>query len=177
MKVIDHYKLDEDKVVLGRYNSPLKTYRQNETQLIPVIPKSLEGEVIYFSHVVNGCHMGEAKTMGRIKGDFYFPNMYKKVKKLIQSCEDCAKRKSPQTLPRAELGTYGVPAGIADLISIDIWGSGGGLLASAKGNRCVLTIVDHFNSFLYAYPVPDEKASTIAKTLATRFFWNTVFFP
>ncbi|KAK2702460.1 hypothetical protein QYM36_018931 [Artemia franciscana] len=73
-------------------------------------------------------------------------------------------------MPRAELGIYGVPAGFGDLISIDIWGSGDGLPVSAKGDRCVLTIVDHFNSFLYAYPVPDEKAGTIAKTLATHLF-------
>ncbi|KAK2716768.1 hypothetical protein QYM36_007050 [Artemia franciscana] len=168
---------DEDKNVLGRYYRSLQAYGQNNTRLIPVIPKSMEGEVIYFSHVVNGCHMGEAKTMGRIKGNFHFPKMYKKVKEFIQSCEDCAKHKSPQTMPRAELGTYGVPAGVGDLISIDIWGSGGGLPVSAKGNRCVLTIVDHFNSFLYAYPVPDEKASTIAKTLVTRLFLEHGIFP
>ncbi|KAK2718171.1 hypothetical protein QYM36_005475 [Artemia franciscana] len=125
MKDIDHYELDEDKNVLGRYYRPIQTYRQNDTRLIPVIPKSMEGEVIYLLHVVNGCHMGEAKTMGRIKGNIHFPNMYKKVKEFILSYEDCAKHKSPQTMPRAEFGTYGVPAGVGDLISIDIWGSGG----------------------------------------------------
>ena len=163
MKDIDHYELDEDKNVLGRYYRPLQTYRQNDTRLIPVIPKSMEGEVIYFSHVVNGCHMGEAKTMGRIKGNFHFPNMYKKVKEFIQSCEDCAKHKSPQTMPRAELGTYGVPAGVGDLISIDIWGSGGGLPVSAQGNRCVLTIVDHFNSFYTPTLCPMKKQALLQK--------------
>ncbi|KAK2712898.1 hypothetical protein QYM36_011562 [Artemia franciscana] len=177
MKDIDHYELDENKNVLGRYYRPIQKYRQNDTRLIPVIPKSMEEEVIYFSHVVNGCHMGEAKSMGRIKGNFHFPNMYKKVKEFIQSGEDCAKHKSPQTMPRAELGTYGVPAGVRDLISIYICGSGGGLPVSAKGKRCVLTIVDYLNSFLYAYPAPDEKASTIAKTLVTRLFLEHGIFP
>ena len=121
--------------------------------------------------------MGEAKTMGRIKENFYFPNIYKKVKEFIQSCEDSAKHKSPQTMPRAELGTSGVPAGVGDLISIDIWGSGGGLPVSAKGNRCVVTIVGLFQLFLYAYPVPDEKASTVAKTVVTRLCLEHSIFP
>ncbi|KAK2701244.1 uncharacterized protein LOC136043766 [Artemia franciscana] len=177
MEDIDHYELDEDKNVLRTYYRPLHTYRQNDTRLIQVIPKSMEGEVMYFSHVINGCHMGEVKTLDRIRGNFYFPNVYKKVKKFIQSCEDCAKHKSPQTMPRAELFTYGVPAGAGDLISIDILGSGGGLPVSAKDNGCVLTIANHFNSFLDAYPVPDEKARTIAKTLVTCYIWNTVFLP
>ncbi|KAK2703614.1 hypothetical protein QYM36_017916 [Artemia franciscana] len=177
LKDLDHYELDEDKNVLGRYYRPLQTYRQNDTRLIPDVPKSMEGEVIYFSHVVNGCHMGEAKAMGRIKGNLHFPNMYKKVKEFIQSCEDCAKHKSPQTMARAELVTYGVPAGVGEFISIDIWGSGDGLPVSAQGNRCVLTIMNHFNSVLYAYPVPDEKASTIAKTLVTRLFLEHGIFP
>ncbi|KAK2701327.1 hypothetical protein QYM36_020024 [Artemia franciscana] len=87
MKDIDHYELDGDKNVLGRYYTPLQTYRQNDTRLIPVIPKSMEGEVIYFSHVVNGCYMGEAKTIGRIKRNFYFPNIYKKVKNLFTAAK------------------------------------------------------------------------------------------
>lgn len=35
---------------------------------------------------------------------------------------------------------------------------------SERGNRYALVVVDHFTKFAGSYPVPDKKASTIART-------------
>ncbi|KAK2702135.1 hypothetical protein QYM36_019265 [Artemia franciscana] len=86
-------------------------------------------------------------------------------------------RKSQITVNSTTSRTGELPAGVGDLISIDIWGSGGGLPVSAKGNRCVLIIVDHFNSSLYACLVSHEKESTIAKTQVTHLFLEHGIFP
>jgi hypothetical protein len=67
----------------------------------------------------------------------------------------------PPKMPRKELEIYPILHGIQNLISIDVWGSGGGLPASMILNCFVLKAVDHFNSYLNAFPIKNEKASIL----------------
>lgn len=177
LKVIDNFDLDENKNLLLRYYRAPQEYRKNELRIIPVIPKSLEGEILQMAHAMSGCHMRKAKTIGRIKRNFYFPKIYSKVSTFIQGCQECTKQKSPPKITRAELGQHPTLSEIGELISIDIWGAGRGVPVTRKGNRCVLSILDHFNSYLYAFPIKDETASTIAKVLVNRLFLEYEKFP
>ena len=97
-----------------------KILKRNYEKIILVIPKSLEGEILQMANATSGCHIGEAKTIGRIKVNFYFPKMYSKVKNFIKGCQECAKQMSPPKIPRAELDQYPTPSGIGEIISIDI---------------------------------------------------------
>ncbi|EPB77503.1 integrase core domain protein [Ancylostoma ceylanicum] len=36
---------------------------------------------------------------------------------------------------------------------------------TSKGNRYIVTVIDHFTKYLGAYPVPDKKADTIAEVI------------
>lgn len=89
--------------------------------------------------------------------------MYQIVTHNHSSYVGCSKHRSPPIMPRAELGACMVPSGVGNLISIDIWRSRGGLSVSEKGYPCVLTVVDHFNSYLYAFSIKDEKPCILAK--------------
>jgi hypothetical protein len=121
LKHLDNFDLDETKNLLITYYRAPQEYRKHELKIIPVIATSLEGEILQMAHATNGCHMGEAKTIGRIKGNFYFPKIYSKVKTFIHNCQECAKQKSPAKAPRAELGQYPYPSGVGELMSIEIW--------------------------------------------------------
>jgi hypothetical protein len=178
LKDVDNFDLDESNNLLIRYYRAQQEYRKNELKIIPVIPKPLEGEILQMSHATSRVKdMREAKTIGRIKGNFYFPKMYSKVKTFIQGCLECAKQKSLPKTPKAKIGQYPTPSGVGELMSIDIWGAGKGLPVSRKGNRCVLYILDNFNSYLYAFPIKDQKESTIVKVLVNRLFLEHEIFP
>jgi hypothetical protein len=70
------------------FNNILK---RNYEKIILVIPKSLEGDILQMAKAISKCHMGEAKTIGKIKINFYFPKMYSKVKTFIKGCQEYAK--------------------------------------------------------------------------------------
>ena len=89
--------------------------------------------------------------------------MYQIVTHNHSSYVGCSKHRSPPIMPRAELGACMVPSGVGNLISIDIWRSRGGLPVSEKGYPCVLTAVDHFNSYIYAFSIKDEKPCILEK--------------
>jgi hypothetical protein len=45
---------------------------------------------------------GRNKKNGKIKGNFNFPNIFKKVRPFIQGCEKCTCQKSSPKMPCAE---------------------------------------------------------------------------
>ena len=44
---------------------------------------------------ITGGHLGEAKTLSKLKERFYWPGHYNDVRDWCQTCKVCAKRKSP----------------------------------------------------------------------------------
>jgi hypothetical protein len=161
---------------LIRYYRAPQEYRKNELKVIPVIPKSLEGEILQMAHATSGCHNGETKTIGRIKGNFHFPKIYSKVKTFIQGCEECAKQKSPPKTPRFELSQCPTPSRVGELKSIDIWGTGRGLPVSRKGNRCVLTIVA-FQLIFIGLPNQRRKGKSHCESFSPSAILGTGDFP
>ena len=64
------------------------------------IPQTLTTKIIEVAHCPpNKCHGGIAKTLARLRQNFYWPNMSSNVKDYIANCLECKAHKSPnQTL-------------------------------------------------------------------------------
>jgi hypothetical protein len=58
------------------------------------VPKTVEQETIQAHHegLENG-HPGITRVMEKIQRNFYFPGMYRKVKKFIMACDSCNRKK------------------------------------------------------------------------------------
>ena len=79
--------------ILYRYYEP-----PNESQswLQLVVPSSLQSEIIKDAHEGTvGGHLGQDKTLHRVKQRFYWPGHFNDIRNWCRSCSSCTARKTP----------------------------------------------------------------------------------
>ena len=135
------------------------------TQL--VVPKKFHQDILRDLHEgVTGGHLGEVKTLSKLKERFYWPGHYNDIRDWCQTCKTCAKRKSPVPGRQAPMQT--ITAGYpTQVMAVDLLGP---LPESKNGNRYVLVIGDYFSRWMEALPVPNQEASTVAEKLVDEVF-------
>ena len=69
-----------------------------------VIPTSLQSTVLQQLHDHSG-HLGEQKTVAKVKERYYWPGYEANVAKWIQECRECQQRKPPHQAQQAPLDT------------------------------------------------------------------------
>ena len=135
------------------------------TQLL--LPKSLTEEVMQELHAgATEGHLGEEKTLLKIKERFYWPGMQQDVHNWCQTCATCATRK---TAPKKNIGPLetietGFPM---QVVAVDILGP---LPESTAGNCYVLVAADYFTKWVETYAIPNQEAVTVAKKLTEQMF-------
>ena len=107
-------------------------------------------------------HLGREKTFGALARDYFWPRMYKWVRKWVQSCETC-QRVKPAPSSQAPLRPLPIAASAWKSVSMDFIF---GLPADAHGHTGVLVIVDRFSKMVHFAPV---KAQVTAEETATLF--------
>ena len=109
-----------------------------------VVPQKFRSDILKSLHEgVTGGHLGQEKTLSKLKERFYWPGHYNDVKDWCQTCVACVKRKSPPTSSRAPMQT--ITAGYpTQVMAVDLLGP---LPESEKGNSYVMiTILDGWKS-------------------------------
>ena len=87
-----------------------------------VVPETMKEEVLWDLHEgVMGGHLGEGKTLEKVKERFYWPGYHNDVKNWVNTCSDCAARKTPSPRNRAALQSIKVRSPM-QLVAIDILG-------------------------------------------------------
>ena len=67
-------------------------------------PKTMEKAVIErFHDDLREGHPGIARTMEKIQRSYYFPGMYRKIKRYIKQCESCNRNKNEYAKPQGKL--------------------------------------------------------------------------
>ena len=98
-----------------------------------------------------------------IRQKYYYPGIAKLVKKWVQGRETCAKNKrtpnatiTPEliNLPEWDLGPE-------DAMQTDLLPN----LPTSGGYNCIITAIDVFSQYLFAYPLNEATAATTAKVL------------
>ena len=132
-----------------------------------VVPKALQEEVIYSLHggVASG-HLGEEKTLSRLREKFYWPGFSQQVQDWCRSCYSCAARKTPAPHGRGELQSV-LPGYPLQMVAVDIMGP---LPETPNHNRYVLVATDYFTRWTEAYAIPNMTAETVASKLLDEFF-------
>ena len=134
-----------------------------------VVPTSLKPEVLRELHegAASG-HLGEEKTMSRLRERFYWPGQWNDVRDWCRTCATCAARKTAAPKQRAPLQT--IPAGYPlQVVAMDILGP---LPESESGNSYILVVGDYFTRWMEAYPIPNQEAATVARVLVEDFFFR-----
>ena len=115
---------------------------------------------------VAGGHLGEVKTLSKLKERFYWLGHCNDVRDWCQTCKACAKQNSPVPGRQAPLQT--ITAGYpTQVMAVDLLGP---LPKSKNGNRYVLVVGDYFSWWMEALPVPNQEVSAVAERLVDEVF-------
>jgi hypothetical protein len=134
-----------------------------DKDLCLVVPRGLQPEVLQLSHDSQSTgHLGQRKTLERVKQSFIWYNMSKDC---IQYVKTCNQNKKVHIKPRAGLQSFhaGFPM---ERVHLDILGP---FNTSEDGNRYVLMMIDQFTKWMEMAAIPEQPALTIAEKFVVHF--------
>ena len=131
-----------------------------------VVPNELRSQVLHFCHNSKECgHLGEDKTLNRLKGRFYWYGMARDSNLHVKQCATCNRSKKGNRTARSPLGSYhaGYPM---ERVHLDIVGP---FHKSKSGNRYILVMVDQFTKWVELAALPEYNAQLTAKSVLQHF--------
>ena len=140
-----------------------QTVRGAPTCLQMVVPQHLRREILEALHCgYGGGHQGSDRLEKLVRQRFFWPGIQSEVRAFCQQCEVCEKRRDAPRGSEAPMGSL-QSDGFMDRLDIDLVGP---LPASEPdGYKYVLTCIDSFTRFSWAFPLPNQEARTIALAL------------
>ena len=128
-----------------------------------LIPEHLITELLKALHGQMGKHPGITKMIQECRSKYYYPGLAKRIKQWVTQCEDCIKYKrinNNQIRPKMINNTEHV-LGPEDILEIDILPN----LPNSSGYQNIVTMIDVFSRYLFAYPTQDVTAKTIGRCI------------
>ena len=148
-----------DEIITRQYFDETGSTKYNQV----LLPKHLVSELLESLHGKTNKRPGVFKMLKEIRQKYYYQGIAKLVKKWVQGCETCIKDKripnssiTPElfNLPEGDLGPE-------DAMQIDLLPN----LPPSGGYENIITAMDVFSRYLFAYPVTDAAATNTAKVL------------
>ena len=149
-----------DLVVDEKEAISYRVTRDGKRRLVLPLHKREMALSIYHDHPSSG-HRGVTSTYEKIREHLWWPKMKEDVSYWCGSCEQCARFKNPSTskAPLQSL-TSGNPF---EVVAIDFIGPM--TTPTKEGNLYLLVMVDYFTRYAEAVPLPDRRATTVAKAI------------
>ena len=131
-----------------------------------VAPRDMRKRMFFCLHdSPTGGHLGENKTVNRVRHRFYCTGYKADVVRWCKRCDTCAMAKLGPRQKRAQLGQ--VPAADPlEHIALDIMGP---LPQTENGHMHILVLADYFSKWAEAYALKDHTVPTIADVLLEQF--------
>ena len=140
---------------------------EGQAHLQLVVPVELREKIVKDIHEgAAGGHLGQDKTLYRLKERFYWPGHYNDVRDWCQTCATCSSRKSSTHSSKSPLGTISASYP-TQIMAVDLVGP---LPESLKGNCYIMVVGDYFSRWMEAIPIPNQEASTVAEKLVDEVF-------
>ncbi|WKY04700.1 hypothetical protein Q1695_005594 [Nippostrongylus brasiliensis] len=162
----DRYLALASNCILGKngclyYQPPEHTKRP--TLFIPLRLRESICIALHSSPSAGG-HIGWKKTLAKISRRFFWPTMKVDVFNFVRSCEPC-QRKRPHPLNREKL-TPIVSEAVFAKVFLDLSGP---YRPSARHNKYILCLIDHFTKYAVAVALPDCTAVSVAHAIVSNF--------
>ena len=161
----EHYKASEDRIILKDGLLFRKYY--GETGSVNfyeiLIPKQLVNEVLRNLHEKFGKHPGITKTIIAYGVKYYYPNMAQLIRELVLSCEQylTESRINPRLNRPPLQNPNEYITSPDDAMQIDLVPG----LPPSGGYENIVTDIDVFSRYLFAYPTSNQDAKTVAKMI------------
>ena len=155
---IDRLSVQEDIVIRDYYDETGNVQYRQELLL-----KHLVSELLQSLHGSTNNYPGISKMLYEIRQKYYYPGIAKIVKKWVLGCETCIKDKrttNPSITPEL-LNLPEWDLGPEDALQIDLLPN----LPPSGGYENIITALEVFSRYLFAYPVTDASASSTAKII------------
>jgi Integrase zinc binding domain/Integrase core domain len=131
--------------------------RKTRNQLLRVIQKHEVEPILYLLHNhPTGAHLGVDKVFGKLRDQYYWPQMFEDVKQYIRTCDQCQRRGKFRTPGPLHPITVGDPF---SKIGIDIVGP---LPITSKGNKYIIVATDYFTKWPEAEAVSHATGQRVA---------------
>ena len=160
-----HYKANEDRIILKDGLLLRKYYRGTGSvkyyQIL--IPKQLVKEVLRNLHGEYGKHPGITRTIIAYREKYYYPKMAQLNREWVLSCEQCLResRINPRLTRTPLQNPNEYITAPVDAMQIDLVPG----LPPSSGYENIVTAIDVFSRYLFAYPTSNQDAKTVAQVL------------
>ena len=160
-----HYKANGDRIILKDGLLFRKYY--GETGSVKyyqiLIPKQLVNEVLRNLHGKYGKHPGITETKIAYREKYYYPKMAQLIREWVLSCEQCLResRINPRLtrFPLQNPNKYITAP--EDAMQFDLVHG----LPPSGGYENIVTAIDVFSRYLFAYPTSNQDAKRVAQVL------------
>ena len=161
-----HYKANEDHIILKDGLLFQKYYGETGSVKYYQIlkPKQLVFELRRNLHGEFGNYPGITKTIIAYREKYYYPNMAQLIREWVLSCEQCLRevRINPRFLPPPPLQNPNeYITAPEDAMQIDLVPG----LPPSGGYENIVTAIDVFSRYLFAYATSNQDAKTVAKVI------------
>jgi hypothetical protein len=113
-------------------------------------------------------HLGREKTAELISRNYYWPKMWKFVKRYVSSCEVCARTKPSRHAPYGKLQPLPIPERIWQSVSMDFIVE----LPPSAGFNAIYVCVDRLTKMAHFIPTTTEVSAEEAALLFYRHVWK-----
>lgn len=142
-------------------------YRRNiqsrGPELLLVVPKHLRLAVLQELHdAPTAGHMGITRTYDRVRRRFFWPGLYRSVRRYVASCDLCQRRKTPALPPAGLLQPIEIPTEPFFRVGLDLLGP---FPISTKGNKWIAVATDYATRYAIARAIPTSCATDVADFL------------
>ncbi len=128
-----------------------------------LLPEAWRERIVRTRHEEMG-HLAYTRTLKHVQVSYVWPGMRRDVRRFCRECVTClAFARRRVRVPPVEMP---VPRQPMELVGLDFIGP---FVASPKGNRYVLTVIDYCTGWAEAYPVPDQTAGTLISVFSNEF--------
>jgi transposase InsO family protein len=128
------------------------------------LPQVLTEEVIQAFHEQYG-HFGVSKVYSMVRRYFFFPNMRRRIERLVKSCDLCQKTKYPNRGLCGEMNAI-IAGHPGDLVTVDYYGP---LPPSRSRVSYILVVIDSFSKFVKLYPLRRAQARISVRRVVEDF--------
>ncbi|KAK8756781.1 hypothetical protein V5799_000517 [Amblyomma americanum] len=140
-----------------------RNLRPDGPPLLLVVPQRLRSSVLAELHdLPTAGHLGVSRTYDRVRRRFFWPGLYRSVRRYVASCDLCQRRKRPSTLPAGLLQPIDVPLEPFYRVGLDLLGP---FPTSCSGNRWIAVATDYATRYAITRALPTSCATDVADFL------------